>query len=314
MSLRKWIAYTTMVTALTATFGFTNGSSKTVTYKQKPAVPNVEIIVAKTSDKPKVMRKLKTEFKQPTQYLQVTAQYLNVRNVPHRKGKIEDVLVYDYVVVSDRRINGWAKIGPGQYINTKFTRILTKEDGLRKLAIQKKKKKPHPVFRVFHPEPIKASTVKKAPVQRATTQSGGHRQMGVLGTSNISANQFNQLVAGTGLAGIGDALVAVERQYGINGLFTLAVAKLESGHGQSALARNKNNIFGMNAVDSNPYNAAYTYNTKADSILDFGSRMKKNYINQGLTTLATINRKYSSSSEWAGKVQTIMTGDFNKVQ
>ena len=52
-----------------------------------------------------------------------------------------------------------------------------------------------------------------------------------------------------------------EKQYKINGVFLAAVAVHESGWGTSTIAKNKNNLFGYGAVDSNPYGGAYSFSS-----------------------------------------------------
>lgn len=79
------------------------------------------------------------------------------------------------------------------------------------------------------------------------------------------------------LRGIGQALKDAEKKYGVNALLTLGVAINESGWGMSTISQSKNNLFGINAVDSNPGQAANQFNTPGDSVLEF----TKNYISRG---------------------------------
>ncbi len=51
----------------------------------------------------------------------------------------------------------------------------------------------------------------------------------------------------------------IEKQYKINGVFVAAMAIHESAWGTSKIARDKNNLFGYGAYDSNPYNGAYQF-------------------------------------------------------
>ena len=53
----------------------------------------------------------------------------------------------------------------------------------------------------------------------------------------------------------GRNFINAQNRYGINGLSELAFACLESAYGKSNYAVNRNNLFGINAVDSNPDNA-----------------------------------------------------------
>ena len=62
-----------------------------------------------------------------------------------------------------------------------------------------------------------------------------------------------------------------QEKYGVNALLSLSLSRNETGNGTSNLAINKNNGFGLNAVDSNPYGSANTYVTFASSILGYAS-------------------------------------------
>lgn len=55
----------------------------------------------------------------------------------------------------------------------------------------------------------------------------------------------------------GRNLINAQNRYGINAVNELAFACLESGYGVSTYALKRNNLFGINAVDSNPNKATY---------------------------------------------------------
>ena len=122
----------------------------------------------------------------------------------------------------------------------------------------------------------------------------------------------------------------VEEQYNINGMFVAALGIHESGWGTSAIARNKYNLFGYGAYDSNPYNGAYTFEDYAESI-DLVSRvLVKYYLNPKGTkiydngtangsyyngsTLSAVNQKYASDKQWANKVYSHMQYLYNKIK
>lgn len=107
------------------------------------------------------------------------------------------------------------------------------------------------------------------------------------------------------------ALVDAENKYGISSLFMLAHANIESAHGKSNYAKNRNNLFGFNAVDSNPDQASY-YKSQAASVDYYANFLKKNYLTPGGkyyngTTPHGVFVKYSSShDEEARSVAAIM--------
>lgn len=79
------------------------------------------------------------------------------------------------------------------------------------------------------------------------------------------------------LKGTGQALVDAQNNYGVNALMALGVAINESAWGNSTIAQQKNNLFGLNAVDSQPGQAANSFATVTDCINDFA----KNWISNG---------------------------------
>lgn len=307
----SFMTYLFLFTVMTTTIVYATDSSNRARQPEKPTQ------VAQSKSKVPVVplpSPVKPKAKSPsyTTYGQVTAHYLNVRRGPSNKSHIRDVLVQHYVVKVKpaKGKPSWYALQGGGYVSRKYVKQVAPDKGQRLLDQQNRKPKPKPVF------PKQTKAVKKpAPKKNITATpkaTTGQPSLALVGRSNISAQQFDALLSKTNLAGIGSSLVAVEQQYSINGLFTLAVARLESANGSSRIARDKNNLFGMNAVDGNAYNAAYHYASKHDSIMDFGSRMRKNYINKGYTTLASINKKYSSSNEWQHKVHSIMSSDLRR--
>lgn len=60
--------------------------------------------------------------------------------------------------------------------------------------------------------------------------------------------------------------------FGINAILSYSLSRNETGNGRSNLSINKHNGFGLNAVDSNPYNGANYYATFASSIYGYASK------------------------------------------
>lgn len=131
--------------------------------------------------------------------------------------------------------------------------------------------------------------------------------VGVVGISNLTYKDIQAFTSKyPGLRGIEEAAIRAEYEYGVNAFTTIAVAALESGYGNSQLAQDKNNLYGMNAQDHNPYELAYSYTNKYNSTMDFARILSKLYINKGLTTLSAIQKKYSSDPNWDEKVSDII--------
>ena len=121
----------------------------------------------------------------------------------------------------------------------------------------------------------------------------------------------------------------IEKQYNINGVFVAAVGIHESAWGTSKIAKDKNNLFGYGAYDSNPYHGAYSFSAFSESIDLIARVFVKYYINPKGTsiyggekavgtyyngpTLSGINTRYASDKNWANAVYNHMEYLYNKL-
>ena len=83
---------------------------------------------------------------------------------------------------------------------------------------------------------------------------------------NASENNSSRLY------GTGTFFYYAQEKYGVNAILSLSLSRNETGNGTSNLAVNKNNGFGLNAVDSNPTQAANWYASFSSSILGYASK------------------------------------------
>ena len=105
--------------------------------------------------------------------------------------------------------------------------------------------------------------------------------------SLLTAEELNIAIEGTGLQGLGQYFYEAEQAYGVNSVFLLSIAILESGWGESTLAQTKNNLFGYQAYDNDPNKAMY-FSSKAEAIHTVGSHLQKTIL--GLTESITMGR------------------------
>lgn len=128
--------------------------------------------------------------------------------------------------------------------------------------------------------------------------------------SNLTADEYNKMLENTELNNLGNALEKAEKEYGINGLYLIGLACLESGYGKSEFARKRNNLVGWNAVNSNPNKASY-FESKEECILYVAKRLKTNYLNKngcyfnGYSARA-IDVKYCTDKKHADKIIQII--------
>ncbi|ADI00554.1 S-layer homology domain-containing protein [Salisediminibacterium selenitireducens] len=73
------------------------------------------------------------------------------------------------------------------------------------------------------------------------------------------------------MQGMGKYLKEAEARYGVNALFILGAAAHESAFGNSVIARDTNNLYGIRATDSDPYVNASRFDTVRESTMSFAS-------------------------------------------
>ena len=115
--------------------------------------------------------------------------------------------------------------------------------------------------------------------------------------TNLSVEEFNKVLAKTALAGQGESFKALEDEFGVNGIFAIAVSIAEAGwDGRQA---NKNNFYGMRGA-----NGYLSFNTPKDNILYFGELITKSaHKGKTLKTFAKIYcppryKKWHSDVVW----------------
>ena len=114
------------------------------------------------------------------------------------------------------------------------------------------------------------------------------------------------------LYGQGTFFYNSQEKYGVNAILSLSLSRNETGNGRSTLAVNKNNGFGLNAVDSNPIEAANWYATYASSIMGYASKWITNgyakatdwryFGPQFGEKLSGMNVKYAADTYWSEKM------------
>lgn len=115
---------------------------------------------------------------------------------------------------------------------------------------------------------------------------------------------------GVSIEGLGEAICSAERDYGVNGLFLAAVAYHESERGCSWMAKNKNNLFGLNAIDGAEH-LSFTFDKPEESIEYVARLLSRDYLDRrgryyNGKTPAAIGKKYASDPLWSEKVCRIM--------
>ena len=150
-----------------------------------------------------------------------------------------------------------------------------------------------------------------SPYEGEDTSRGGYYRKNYIDMKleqkcGYSKSQLEKMVKGTPLEGIEEYALAAEHIHGVNALFIISLAQHESGNGSSSLARNKNNLFGLGAYDSSPYESAITYASKEECIMEFANIISKTYFSNGRHTLREIGSRYASDPKWPESIAKTM--------
>ncbi len=135
-------------------------------------------------------------------------------------------------------------------------------------------------------------------------------------TVSVTGKELDSAIASirpdSPLIGLGESMVVVGQELGINAYYIAAHAAWESSWGTSRLAREKNNLFGYGAYDSCPYECALTFKTKEDCLRQVMTQVKVDYLSAGGKyyhgpTLKGMNVHYATDQNWKNGIAQIMT-------
>ena len=127
---------------------------------------------------------------------------------------------------------------------------------------------------------------------------------------NITMNPFQKTnlppeelekVLTKGLSGYGQAFYDMEQKYGVNSIYAISVAELESGNGTSSAFRRNNNAFGI--ASGKKY-----FNSVETGIDYFGQLMNKPlYYGKSIDRIGSI---YCVGGNWTYKVKSLMKSNY----
>ncbi len=128
--------------------------------------------------------------------------------------------------------------------------------------------------------------------------------------SNLTATEINQFLAGTALAGLGPVYIQAQDTYHVNARYLVAHSIEESAWGTSAIAQQKNNLFGFEAYDSNPFQDAATFPSFGACIMTVAQYISVNYLSPTGQyyhgpTLQGMNVDYATDPNWATNIANI---------
>lgn len=127
-------------------------------------------------------------------------------------------------------------------------------------------------------------------------------KMDVTNTLYKGSPEFLDMFLGNGkLKGQGKTFLKAQEKYGINAVFLIAIAQLESATGKSNLAIKNNNFGGMRSKKG-----WLKFKTPEAGIDSLASNLKHKYVDDGLVTIDKIHKRYAEGKNWANIVVSKM--------
>lgn len=146
-------------------------------------------------------------------------------------------------------------------------------------------------------------------IQRHNVPIQRNISLSITEPSGLTIDELHQMTEGTELSGIAPALKRIEDKHGVNAVFALSVAQLESGNGSSYLARNHNNLFGLMGNSGGMY-----FDTKSDCIEYFGELISEDYFDAGRTDVYSVGDRYCENPAWPGMISSMMQRNLSSIQ
>lgn len=176
----------------------------------------------------------------------------------------------------------------GHYFYTSYSTMLTDyTKGVRTNSVNKS----NPYYNYFQYLPLRSKTS--------------------YSSSSLNTLVNNKVSSSSKMKSTASIFTKYQNTYGVNALLAVGVAGNESAWGTSSICKSKNNLFGLNAVDSSPGTSASTYASVDECIKQFTeSYMSKGYLNPNDWRMkggflgnkgSGINVSYASDPYWGEK-------------
>lgn len=146
------------------------------------------------------------------------------------------------------------------------------------------------------------TTTKPQTIKEEKTEE--KKEQGMLSSCKMTEKEFENKLCKS-LKEYSSYFLEAEKTYGVNAAFLAAVAALESGWGESYMAKNYNNFFGWRS--SSGY---VKFDSPRDCIMTIAKKLKENYLSPNGChfngyTISAINIRYNGSAHWENQVTKI---------
>lgn len=146
--------------------------------------------------------------------------------------------------------------------------------------------------------------------------------------TTITADEMNEIInyweterwVSTPFSGKGQVFIDAAKESGLDPVYLLAHAALESGWGNSYYGSVYHNYFGIGAYDNNPDNAInYGNDGVAAGIIEGAKWIARNYYENGQTSLYSMrynggSHEYCTSTTWIYNISNIITESYQVIQ
>lgn len=209
--------------------------------------------------------------------------------------------------------------------------IISEENGLAKVAVDGTEGFVKSEF--ITSEAVTPGIAEKCRIQRIAVNVNPEMKLNV--ASGLTKEDFKRVLSGNSndtnkiFEEHAEVFFEIEQKYGVNGLFIAAIGIHESNWGTSNIAIQKKNLFGYGSYDSSAYESSYTFESYEYGIDMVAKVMAKYYLNpEGVEifddevstgiyyngpTIAGVNVRYASDSNWATRIYEIMVSLYEKL-
>lgn len=143
-------------------------------------------------------------------------------------------------------------------------------------------------------------------------------QSNLLTSSNCNTRKLSKALQDTGLAGLEEAYINAEQEYGVNAIFLVSLTAEESAWGTSNRARTQNNMSGFEVYSAGATGAYF--DTKRESILTTAKLLSRDYLTAGGIyhsgfTIQDVNKRYcpNDDNRWSRNITTIANQIVEKI-
>ena len=117
----------------------------------------------------------------------------------------------------------------------------------------------------------------------------------------------------------GQVFIDASKQSGLDPVYLIAHAAIESKWGQSEIAVDKTNYFGIGAYDHNPYHGSYVMGSSfSEGIISGAKWISENYYQHGQTSLYRMrynngSHEYCTSDTWVNSITELIITSYNLI-